>query len=185
MSRNSYLRYAGGVDGFDRMSDIGGVLTPPSAVLIATTLAPPIPLYAVSSLSLAQSFRLPPIGAGGDRAMVETHDDTISISAVLPGWERFLWKEALETLAESTLGGGLLGGVLGPAKLGIILWTAMTLRTDMYIQSLSFSASSAKRSALDVSMTLVHLPRPGLTAGLLDLANCAVSSTVDGLGTLL
>lgn len=184
MSRDSFLRYGGAVAGVASAGDARGVITPPSAVLIPTTLAPPIPLYAVSSLSLSQSYHLPPIGASGPRAMVESHDDTISISAILPGFERYIWKEALETLAESTLGGGLLGGVLGPAQSGIILWTAMTLRTDMYIQSLSFSASSGKRAALDVSLTLVHLPKPGITAAVLDLANCAVSSLLDGLGVI-
>lgn len=167
MSRKSFLNYA----------------TAPSAVLIALPVV--VPIWAVSTISLSQSFHLPPIGAAGDRVMVDTHDDTVTISGVLPGWERYLWKEALETLAENALGGGLIGTMLGgPSPLGIILWTAMTLRSDMYIQSLSFSASSTKRSALDVSMTLVHLPRPGPSAMVTDMVNCAVGSALDAAGVI-
>ena len=68
--------------------------------------------------------------------------------------------------------------------MGIILWTPMTLRTDMYIQSLSFSASASKRAALDVSITLVHLPRPGLGGEWLDLGNAVVSTALDATGVI-
>ncbi|RUN74788.1 hypothetical protein EJC47_19730 [Sphingomonas sp. TF3] len=165
MPRKSYINY--------------GV---PSAILLAVPVI--VPLFAVTTLSLNQSFHLPPIGAGGDRVLVDTHDDTISLSGVLPGWERYLWKEALETLAEQALGGSALSTLIGPTSFGIILWTAMTLRTDMYIQSLSFSASVSRRSALDVSMTLVHLPRPGPSALIADAVNCAVSSALDAAGVI-
>jgi hypothetical protein len=158
--------------------------TAPSAVLIPMTLAPPVPLWAVSSIGLQESYHMPPVGVNAGRAMVDTHDDTVTISAMLVGWERYIWKEALETLAESTLGGGLLGGAFGPARYGMVLWTAMTLRSDMFIQSVSFSASSAKRGTLDVSITLKHLPRPGPVAAVLDLVNCASSSLLDGFGVI-
>lgn len=168
MSGNSFINYA----------------TAPSAVLIPLTVAVPVPLWAVSTISLSESYHMPPVGVNGAHAMVDTHDDTISISGMLVGWERYLWKEALETMAESTLGGGLLGGIAGPARYGIMLWTAMTLRTDMFIQSLTFSASSSKRATLDVSITLKHMPRPGPVAAALDLANCAASSLLDGFGVI-
>ena len=35
----------------------------------------------------------------------------------------------------------------------------MTIRTDMQIQSLTFTASAARREVLDVSIALVHVPR--------------------------
>jgi hypothetical protein len=176
MSRDSFLHYLGD----------GRIVTPPSAVLIPTTAALPVPLYAVSSISLAQSYHMPPVGASGARAAIDSHDDTISISAILPGAERYGFKLALETLAEASLGSGLLGGlgIASPAPMGIILWTPMTLRTDMYIQSLSFSASASKRAALDVSITLVHLPRPGLGGEWLDLGNAVVSTALDATGVI-
>ena len=176
MSRDSFLHLFGG----------GRVVTPPSAVLIPTTAARPVPLYAVSSISLAQNYHMPPVGNDGARVAIDSRDDTISISAVLPGPERYGFKLALETLAEASLGSGLLGGlgIASPSPMGIILWTPMTLRTDMYIQSLSFSASASKRAALDVSMTLVHLPRPGLAGEWLDLGNAVVSTALDATGVI-
>ena len=59
--------------------------------------------------------------------------------------------------------------------------TAMTIRTDIYVQSVSFSASSSKRHVLDVALTLVHLPRPGGLAKLLDVAGVAVGTLLDPL----
>lgn len=126
-----------------------------------------VPLFAVSTISISESFHLPPLGSGGDRVLMDTHDDTISISAVLPGTERFVWKSALELLAQVTLGvnpwQSLSGGLTG----GMQLWTSMTLRSDIYIKNLSFSATAQKRDAIDVTLTLAHLPRNQLlTLGL-------------------
>jgi hypothetical protein len=117
---------------------------------------------------------------------MSTHDDQISISAVLPGQMRFIWKESLELLSEVALGVNPLQMIPGNnVTAGLQLWTTMTLRSDIYIQNLSFTASAQKRKVLDVSMTLVHLPRPGLAGQLLsaglDIANAAVSTGIDPL----
>lgn len=155
----------------------------PSAVIGIVPIV--VPLFSVSSIGLTSSYHLPPIGSDGDRVLMSTHDDQISISAVLPGRLRFIWKESLELLSEVSLG-------VNPAQLatfgfigGLQLWTTMTLRTDIYIQSLSFTATAQKRKALDVSMSLVHLPRPGLAGQLvskgLGVANAAVSAGIDPL----
>ena len=89
MSRDSFLRYGGEVAAVASAGDARGVITPPSAVLIPTTLALPVPLYAVSSISLAQSYHLPPIGASGPRAMFRRLKPTtrsVSFTAKLPPW---------------------------------------------------------------------------------------------------
>jgi hypothetical protein len=145
-----------------------------------------VPLFSVSSIGLSASYHLPPIGAGGDRVLMSTHDDQITISAVLPGRLRFTWKESLERLSEVALGVNPLQAIPGnTVTAGLQLWTSMTLRSDIYIQSLSFTASAQKRKVLDVSLTLVHLPRPGLAGQLLaaglDIANAAVSTGIDPL----
>lgn len=145
-----------------------------------------VPLFSVSSIGLTQSYHLPPIGAGGDRVLMSTHDDQIQISAVLPGQMRFIWKESLELLSEVALGVNPFQLIPGnTVTAGLQLWTTMTLRSDIYIKSLSFTASAQKRKVLDVSMTLVHLPRPGLAGQLLsaglDIANAAVSTGIDPL----
>jgi hypothetical protein len=49
----------------------------------------------------------------------------------------------------------------------------------MQIQSLTFSASAARRDVLDVTMTLVHVPRPGVMAKVLDAAALQVGALAD------
>jgi len=152
-------------------------LGPPSAIL--TNGATIVPLWSVSSISLTESYHLPPVGVGADRVLIDSHDDRISMTGVLPGPQRFIWKEMLELLAELTIAKNPVQEIARLDIGGIVLWTTMTLRTDIYIESLSFSASAQKRKALDVSLTLVHLPRPSRLPLLLDLGNVALSSAID------
>ena len=58
----------------------------------------------------------------------------------------------------------------------------MTIRTDMQVQSLTFSASAARRDVLEVSISLAHVPRPSLLGKLLDVASIGVGALADGLG---
>ena len=62
---------------------------------------------------------------------------------------------------------------------GLILVTSMTIRTDMQVQSLSFTASSAKRDVLDVSLPMAHLPRPGALGKLLDATSIGIGALAD------
>jgi phage protein U len=149
----------------------------PSAIISDGLL--PVPLWAVTAMSLSESYHLPPIGSSGARAVVATHDDTITLSGVLVGTERFAWKFALETMAETSKRGGALAALSGGKFSGLILITSMTIRTDMQVQSLSFSAAAAKRDALDVSITMVHMPLPGALGKLLDLASVGVGALAD------
>jgi hypothetical protein len=144
----------------------------PSAVLSDGILT--IPIWAVTTMTLTETYRLPPIGSSGAKAIVSTHDDAISLSGVLLGTERFAWKLALETLAETSKRGGAMGAISG-----LVLVTTMTIRTDMQVQSLSFTASSTKREALDVSISLAYMPKPSALGALLDVASVAVGSLLD------
>jgi phage protein U len=155
-------------------------LTVPSAIISDGIL--PIPLWAVTSMTLSETYHLPPIGSSGAKAIVATHDDTITLSGVLVGAERFAWKFALETLAETAKRGGALEAFTGGAVSGLILITSMTIRTDMQIESLSFTATTAKRDALDVSITLAHMPRPSALGKLLDVASIGVAALADWRG---
>jgi hypothetical protein len=156
-------------------------LTMPSAILSDGGLLT-IPIYAVTAMSLNQSYHLPPLGTSGSKAIVSTHDDTLSLSGVLVGYERFAWKLSLETLAESARRGSALEAYSGGRLSGLILVTSMTIRTDIHIQSLSFSASAARRDTLEVSISFVHLPRPGALGKLIDLASLGVASLADWKG---
>jgi len=141
-----------------------------------------VPIWAVTTMSLSETYHLPPIGSSGVKAIVATHDDTISLAGVLVGAERFAWKLALENMAEISKRGGLITSLTGGRISGLILITSMTIRTDMQIQSLTFSASAAKRDALDVSISMAHMPLPGALGKLLDVASIGVGALADAFG---
>jgi hypothetical protein len=139
----------------------------PSAVIANGPVA--VPLFAVSTLSLSETYHLPPIGSSTAKAIVATHDDTVSLNGVLVGPERFAWKLALEALADSSK--------RGPT--GLTLITSMTIRTEMQIQSLTFNATSARKDVIDVGVSLAHMPSPGALGKLLDVAALGVAALTD------
>jgi hypothetical protein len=154
------------------------ITTPiPSAILADGPLI--VPLFAVSTMSLSESYHLPPIGSDAGRVLVETHDDTITLSAALIGPDRHIWKLMLETVAEQSMRGSVLESSTAGQVGGLILWTGLTLRTDIFVKSLNFTTSASRRDAIDVALTLEHLPRPGALAKGLDFAAAAVSSVID------
>lgn len=152
-------------------------LTIPSAIISDGVL--PVPLWAVTSIQLAETYQLPPIGTTGIKAVVATHDDKITLSGLLVGAGRYGWKLALETMAESSKRGTALASFTGGKVSGLILVTSMTIRTDMQIESLTFTASSAKRDAIEVSIVMVHMPLPGALGKLLDVASLGVAALSD------
>ena len=151
--------------------------TVPSAIISDGLVT--APLWAVSQISLGESYHLPAIGTSSLRASIGTHDDTVTLSALLIGPERYTFKLTLETLAESGKRGSVLERISGGSVGGLVLITGMTVRTDMQIQSITFSASATRRDVLDVSMTLMHAPRPSALTKLLEVANVGVRSLVD------
>jgi len=154
-----------------------------STVLPSAVLADPpamfVPLFAVTSMSLTESYFLPPLGVARQRMILPAHDDTISLSALLIGPERFIWKQFLELMADISKRGGVLGGLTGGFLSGLVLVTSMTIRTDMQIQSLTFTASSARRDVIEVGLSLVHVPNPSGLGALLDMASLAVGALAD------
>jgi hypothetical protein len=138
-----------------------------------------IPIYGVSQISLSEAYHLPPIGTSGVRTTVATHDDTVSLTGVLVGEERFAEKFALEQLAESSKRGSALEGFTHGAVAGLILITGMTVRTDLQVETLSFTASAGRRDVIDVSITMLHMPRPNAVTTLLALGSVAVSTLRD------
>jgi hypothetical protein len=149
----------------------------PSAIISDGLI--PVPLWAVTSMTLTEAYHLPPIGSSGARAIVATHDDTITLTGVLVGKERYAWKLALETMAETSKRGGALAAFTGGKVGGLILVTSMTIRTDMQVQTLTFTASSAKRDVLDVTISMAHMPLPGALGKLLDVASIGIGALAD------
>jgi len=152
-------------------------LTVPSAIISDGILT--VPLWAVTSMSLNETYKLPPVGTSGARAIVATHDDTITLNGMLVGVERYAWKLALETISESSKRGSPLESWTKGAVSGLILLTAMTIRTDMQVKSLVFNASADKRDAIGVTITMEHIPRPGIWHKLLDVASVGVAALAD------
>ena len=152
----------------------------PSAVLFDGVV--PLPIYAVTQISLSETYHLPPLGSRGAQAIVATHDDTVSLQGVLAGPTRYAQKALLETLAESSKRGTKLA-LVGPAMSGLVLITAMTIRTDMQITKLTFGATSAKRQTLDVGIELTYIPpASALAAKLLDLAGSVAVGALTDVG---
>lgn len=128
------------------------LLEVPSALLVASPLKF-VPLFAVSSMSLQETYFLPPVGTARERMRIRGHDDTINLSGLLIGPTRFAQKILLEEIAA---GGGIGSLPFG----GAILVTTMTIRTDMHVQSLTFNVTAARRQVIEVAMSLQHVPRP-------------------------
>lgn len=143
-----------------------------------------IPLYAVSQIALSESYHLPAIAQTSTRSTVATHDDTIALTGLLTGPERYALKFALESLAESAKLGTALEGLTGGAVSGLVVITGMAVRTDMQIQSLSFTAAAARRDVIDVSISFAYMPRPTSPARLLEAGNVAIRSLIDFGGGL-
>lgn len=161
------------------MSSFEPYLHTPSAVLFDGVVL--VPLWAVTQFSIDSSYFVPQIGGTRRRIAVVSHDDTLSLSAVLLGPLRFAWKVALENLAESSRQGTALSRVAGGSVSGLVLVSTATIRVDLAMQSLTFSQSAGRRDALDVSMRLLHLPRPGSLAKLLDVSSIGVGALTDAL----
>jgi phage protein U len=149
----------------------------PSAIVSDGLLT--VPIYGVTSLTLSESYHLPPIGSAGAKAIVSTHEDTVSLSGILVGPDRFRRKLDLESLADVAKRGSALALASQGRVTGLVLVTAMTIRTDMQIQSLSFGATAAKRDVLDVSISLEHMPLPGPLGKLFDVARLGVAGLRD------
>jgi len=153
-------------------------LVVPSAVLGNPPLFY-VPLFAVTSMTLNETYHLPPIGSSRQRMIVAAHDDTISLSGLLVGPTRFTFKFMLETMADLSKRGTAIARVARGVESGLTLVTSMTIRTQMQIQSMTFNASAARREVIDVSMTLMHVPRPGVLARVSDLASIGVGALAD------
>jgi hypothetical protein len=138
-----------------------------------------IPLFAVSEIALSETYHLPAIGSSGAKAIAPVQDSTVRLSGLLVGPTRFAMKLALENQAEAGQRGSLAAALTKGKVGGLILVTSMTIRTDMQVKELSFSASAGRRQVISVSMTLEHLPRPSALGKLLDVASVGVGALMD------
>jgi hypothetical protein len=114
------------------------------------------------------------------KAIVDVHDDTIELTIALVGPERFLWKVMLETMAESSKRGSPLSAL--KVFSGLALVTSMTIRTDLQVKSLVFTASATRRDTLDAVITLAYMPRPNRWGKILDASTIVIGALADCFG---
>lgn len=160
-------------------STVDEFLRLPSAILTDGLL--PVPLFVVTRMVLSETYSLPPVGSSGFRAAIDNSDDSVQLSALLIGPQRFAWKQSLELLADFSRRGGALTRWTGGSVGGLILVTSMTVRLDMQVTELTFTASANRRDTLEVNIGLRHVPQPGPLNLLIDVGAAAVISLTDAL----
>ncbi len=132
----------------------------------------PVPLFAVQSMVLTDGYKIERVFDSKWSQALMPSAKTIKIEATLIGPERLLYKHLLEDLALATRWAAAAAAPL-LALAGIPVVSGMVVATDMQITDLVFTHSVAKREALDVSLTLVHVSRSAvsdLAGEALDLA---------------
>jgi hypothetical protein len=142
---------------------------PSVPVLVGT-----VPLLYVQSMTLSEGYRIERIMGSRFSQATQPNAKTITIEAVLIGPERLVVKKELEALA---LTSRALAAAAAPllAVTGIPVVSGLTISLDMQITDLRFSHSVQKRDALDVSITLQHVPRSSVSAALGELGDLALA----------
>jgi hypothetical protein len=136
-----------------------------------------VPLTAVQSITLTEGYRIERIMGSRFSQATQPNAKTISIEAVLFGPDRLLLKKGLEALA---LTSRALAAAAAPllAVTGIPVVTGLTISLDMQITDLRFTQSAQKRDALDVAISLTHVPRSSISAALGELADLALATGI-------
>ena len=141
-----------------------------------------VPLLFVQSMSMTEGYRIERIAGSSWSQALAPSTKTIAIEAILIGPERLLLKKELEALA---LASRVLVAAAASAMIaGIPVVSGLTISLDMQITDLRFTQSTQKRDALDVSLTLQHVPRSkaAMIAGeLADVALAAGTAVLPGL----
>jgi hypothetical protein len=140
----------------------------------------PVPLLYVQSMVLSDGYKVERILGSKFSQAVAPSAKAITIEAILLGQERLLIKKSLETLALATR---FAAAAAAPALAiaGIPVVSGMTISTDMQITDLKFTHSTGKREALDVTLTLVHVPRSALAELAGEALDLALASTTAAL----
>ena len=134
-----------------------------------------VPLFHVQSMTMSQGYRIERIMGSRWSQATQPTVKTIAIEAILIGPDRLLIKKALEAMA---LTSRALVAAAAPllAVAGIPVVSGMTISLDMQITDLRFNQSAQKRDAIDVSMTLRHVPRSSLSAILGEAADLILAA---------
>lgn len=134
-----------------------------------------LPLLYVQNMTLTEGYRIERIAGSKFSQAVGPTTKQIIIEAMLLGPERMTMMKELEMMA---LTSRLLVAMASPAlkTTGLPVVSGMTISLDMQITDLRFTQNVSKREALDVSITLVHVPRSSLTAILGEAADLVLAA---------
>lgn len=135
----------------------------------------PVPLLYVQSLTMTEGYQIQRISDSRFSQAIAPTRKAIAIEAMLLGPERLLLKKSLEALA---LTSRLLVATTARtlAVTGIPVVCGLTISLDMQITDLRFSQSVQKRDAIDVSISLEHVPRSNTTALIGEIADLALAA---------
>ena len=145
------------------------------AELNTPVLVGPVPLLYVQSMSLSEGYQIERIAGSRFSQAIAPTTKTIAIEAILLGPDRLRLKKELEALA---LISRVLVAAAAPALKvsGIPVVSGLTISLDMQITDLRFNQGVQKRDAIDVSLTLQHVPRSSALAILGEAADLALAA---------
>jgi hypothetical protein len=116
-----------------------------------------VPLFAVNSMTLDESYKLPDIGKGDASQWLGKIGYSVTVEGALIGPSRFFYKAALEALADVSV---LLEALVPiPGLGGIPLVSGLTVLTDMQITSLKFTQTSQEQQSIGVTIALKQCPK--------------------------
>ncbi|WP_433634291.1 hypothetical protein [Nocardia sp. CA-120079] len=135
----------------------------------------PVPLLYVQSISMTEGYQIQRIADSTFSQAIAPTRKAIAIEAMLLGPDRLVLKKELETLAlTSRLLVAATSRLLAVTGIPVVCGLAISL--DMQITDLRFTQSVQKRDAIDVSISLEHVPRSSATALAGEIADLALAA---------
>jgi hypothetical protein len=142
----------------------------------------PVPLLYVQSMQISEGYRIERVAGSRFSQAVAPTTKTITIEAMLTGRERLLMKKALEAMAlTSRVLVAAAAPLLGLAGIPVI--SGFTISLDMQITDLRFSQTVGKRDAVDVSLSLQHVPRSAAAEIAGEVADIALAAGTAAIPT--
>lgn len=133
-----------------------------------------VPLQYVQSMTISEGYKIEKIAGSRFSQAISPNTKTIAIEAMLVGQERLLLKKFLEALALSSR--ALVATTSFALRfVGIPVISRLTISLDMQITDLKFVQNVQNREALNVSISLTHVPRTNLATILGEAADLALA----------
>jgi hypothetical protein len=133
-----------------------------------------VPLQYVQSMTISEGYKIEKIAGSRFSQAISPNTKTIAIEAMLVGQERLLLKKFLEALALSSR--ALVATTSFALRfVGIPVISRLTISLDMQITDLKFVQNVQNREALNVSISLTHVPRTNVATILGEAADLALA----------